>query len=116
MSGCGLLYRNDAEGMLGVLIADRHVLAGHEGMRPEAVPGLVIVQPRVVIVEYPPRMLVTARLVHETADLVCLALPKSPHVAVVSMRFPRRDIDVTARVKRRCELVAVQRRPVRMLP
>src|SRR5215470_19614912 len=110
-SGRGL-DRGDLERVhVAVLVADRDILAGPEGMRAEPVAGLVVVLRGLVVVEDPAGMLPTARLVDQEANLVRIAVPEPPHPAMRPMLAPQLDIDMPGAVERRDELVAVARRP-----
>src|SRR5262245_41225405 len=82
-------------------------------MRRKAVAGLVVLLGRVVIVEHPATVLLAARLVHQATDLVLLALPEAPHAAVLPIAPPQLRIDVSGRIERCHELVAVARRAAR---
>src|SRR5262249_31452983 len=106
------LHRNDLERVhVAILVADRHVLAGHEGVGGEAVARLVILLRGLVIVEPPARMLVAAGLVHQLADFLVVP-PEPAHATVFAVLSPQARIDMVAGVQRRDELVAVARRAV----
>ena len=97
------------------LVADRDVFARTENVRAEAVTALVVVLGAPIVVEHPAGVLRPARLVHEEADLVLLAIPEPADPAVAPVLLPLRLIDVAVGLERRDELVAVPRRALRKL-
>src|SRR5262249_472575 len=99
---------------LAVLVTDRHVFAGSEGVSAEAVAALVVVLRPVVVVE-PPTRVRAARGMNQAADLVGLAVPEAADPAMVPVLAPQLQIDMAGRIERRDELVAVTRRSRRML-
>src|SRR5215468_7978320 len=82
------------EGMhVAVLVADRDVFAGPEGVSAEPVARLVVVLGRVIVIEHPPRVL-AARGMNQATDLVGFATPKPADPAVVPVLAPQLQIDV----------------------
>src|ERR1039457_2645240 len=110
------LDRNHLVGMrLAVLVADRDIFPRAERMGAEAVAALVVVGPGWVVVEDPARMLGSARLVHQKADLVVLAFPEPAHAAMLVVASPERHVDMALVVERGDEFVTMALRALREL-
>src|ERR1035437_2941934 len=110
------LDRDHLVGMgLAVLVADRDIFPRAERMGSEAVAALVVVGPGWVVVEYPARMLGSARLVHQKADLVVLAFPEPAHAAMLVVASPARHVDMALVVERGDEFVTMALRALREL-
>ena len=107
------LDRNDAKCVLFVLIADGYIFSRSEGVRSEAVSGLVVIHTSRIVVEHPAGMLAAARLVHELPGLVVLAMPEPAHPAVLALFAPQVGIDAAVAIERRHEFVAPLRRSLR---
>jgi hypothetical protein len=60
-----------------------------------------------IVVEDPAGVLRPARLVDQATDLVVLALPESAYPAMIPILVPELRVDMTDRVERRDELVAM---------
>lgn len=99
---------SDREGVNLVFgIADGNILARPERMRPKPVSGFIVVIRRVVIVEYPARMFLSSRLMHQLANLVLFAGPEALHPTGSAIGLPRRCVDMAVWIKRCNELVPV---------
>src|SRR5665811_1955649 len=98
---------------LAVLVADRDIFARAERMGAEAVAALVVVGPGWIVVEDPARMLGSARLVHQEADLVVRAFPEPAHAAMLAIVSPERHVDMALVVERGDEFVAMALRALR---
>src|SRR5260370_35377737 len=106
-SGRGL-DRDHLERMhLAVLVADRDVFAGPEGMGAEAVAGFVVLLGNVLVIEHPAGVAGTPRAGHQTPHLVRLALPEPPHAAMVAVLSPELHIDMPVGIERGDELVTM---------
>jgi hypothetical protein len=68
-----------------------------------------------IVVEHPPGMLGTTRLMDQASGLVLFALPKSANATLVAMSLPSLGIDMSLGVQRSNELIAVILRSFRML-
>jgi hypothetical protein len=104
----GVFDRNDAQGVIGVLVAKREIFAGREAVGSKTIAGLVIVGAVPIIIEDPTGVLATAGLMHQNPDLVLLSAPESPNPALIAMRFPKAGIDVPVSVERRDEFIAMR--------
>src|SRR5450755_4519287 len=108
------LDRGHLVGMrLAVLVADRDIFARAERMGAEAVAALVVVDPGWIVVEDPARMLGSARLMHQKADLVVLAFPKPAHAAMLAIALPELHVDMALVVERSDEFVTMTLRTLR---
>jgi len=99
--------RNDPEGVIGVLIAERQVFARREMMGSKSVTYLIIVRTLLVVVKDPTGMLVAAGLMGEKSELFIVAAPETADPALIAMRVPERGIDMTTGIERSDELIAV---------
>src|ERR1035438_10365253 len=98
---------------LAVLVADRDIFARAERMGAEAVAALVVVDPGWIVVEDPARMLGSAWLVHQKADLVVLAFPEPAHAAMLAIALPELHVDMALVVERSDEFVTMTLRALR---
>src|SRR5215471_14348045 len=112
---CRSLNGNDLERVhVAVLVADGDILSRTERMRTETIPGLIVLHGAAVVVEYPARVLGSARLVHQVS-MFLLAVPKPPHTAVFTMLVPLCRVDMSGCVERRNEFITMSRGPRREL-
>ena len=96
-------------------IGDRDIFAGCKLMGAEAIARLVVIIALGIVVEHPPGMLGTTRLMDQASGLVLLTLPKSANATLVAMGLPSLGIDMSLGVQRSNELIAVILRSSRML-
>src|SRR3954471_10736500 len=96
-------------------IGDRDIFAGYKLMGAEAIARLVVIIALGIVVEHPPGMLGTARLMDQASGPVLFALPKSTNATLVAMGLPSLRIDMSLGVQRSNELIAVILRSFRML-
>ena len=89
------------------LIGDRYIFAGCKLVGAEAITRLVVIIPLGIVVEHPPGVLGTARLMDQVSGLVLLSLPKSANTTLVAMGLPSVGIDMSLGVQRSNELIAV---------
>src|SRR4051812_7590402 len=78
-------------------IGDRNIFAGCKLMGAEAIARLVVIIPLGIVVEHPPGMLGTTRLMDQASGLVLFALPKSANATLVAMSLPSLGIDIPRR-------------------
>ena len=88
-------------------IGDRDIFAGCKLMGAEAIAQLVVIIALGIVVEHPPGMLGTTRLMDQASGLVLLTLPKSANATLVAMGLPSLGIDMSLGVQRSNELIAV---------
>lgn len=112
----GVLDGNHLERVLAIPVTQGEILAGCEHVRAKAVTRLIIVASLLVIVEDPARVLASARLVHQTANLVPLAFPESPHAAAITAFLSKPLIDVPLPIEGSNQLIAALRRTGREFP
>ena len=78
-------------------------------MDAKAVALLVIVDASRIVVKDPAAVLGPARLVHQEADLVGLALPDPAHPAILAVLAPKRHVDIVLGIERGDEFITVPR-------
>ncbi len=76
-------------------------------MGAEAVARLVVIIALGIVVEHPPGMLGTTRLMDQASGLVLLTLPKSANATLVAMGLPSLGSDMSLGVQRSNELITV---------
>src|SRR4029078_361086 len=75
---CRRFHRHDLEGVtMPVLVTDRPVFSGSEGVGCKADPRLLVLVVGIAIVKNPPGMLGAARSVNNIADFIRFALPEA---------------------------------------
>ena len=104
---CRLDRHHPERVQLAAFIGDRDIFAGCKFMGAEAIAQLVVIIPLGIVVEHPPGMLGTARLMDQASGLVLFALPKSANATLVAMGLPSHGIDMSLGVQRSNELIAV---------
>src|SRR5438552_19021589 len=109
LSGRGLDGHDLERVHLPVLVADRDVFAGPEGMRAEAIAGLVVLLGNALVIERPAGVAGAPRAVHQASYLVRLAFPETTYAAMVAVLSPQLHIDVPAGIERGHEFVTVAR-------
>lgn len=97
---------------LAFLAANGDIFTRAECVRTKPVAAFIIVFRRRIVVEYPTLVLWSSRSMDKEAVLIRFALPESSDAAGMTVLLPERRIDVTARVERSHEFVAVSPGPL----
>src|SRR5665213_976129 len=112
-SGRGFHRHNDISMRLAVLVANRDIFARAERMGAEAVAALIVILRGLVVVEYPARVLGSARPVHQKSDFVVFAFPEPAHPAMFAVALPKLGVDMILLVERGDEFVTLSLRALR---
>lgn len=97
---------------LAFLAANGDIFTRAECVRTKPVAAFIIVFRRRIVVEYPALVLWSSRSMDKEAIFIRFALPESSDAAGMAVLLPERRIDVTARVERSDEFVAVSPGPL----
>jgi hypothetical protein len=101
---------------LAFVAANGDIFTRAERVRSKPVAAFVIVFRRRIVVEYPALVLWSSSSADKEAVLIRFALPESSDATDIAVLLPERRIDVTARVERSREFVAVPPGPLGELP
>src|SRR4029079_6593558 len=104
---CRLDRHHPERVQFAAFIGDRNIFAGGKLMGAAEIARLFIIMPLGIVVEHPPGMLGTTRLMDQASGLVLLTLPKSANATWVAMGLPSLGIDMSLGVQRSNELIAV---------